>query len=479
MSKKVEIAVVGGGVAGVSVALYLGELGLEVTLFEKQKTLVCGPPFCHLHSGGNLYREISDLQCVTLLKQSIDFLRFYPFVVDYRPTVIVTPLSDDSLADALIPRLELLKSEYEKLIKDDPKNRVLGDSFDYYKCYDKKEIEALKSREIVDNPKTSDEWMIPVSKNIDLKKVQFPLILVQEYGLNLFRLAAGVTLAFEELENVTLCMETLVTHIDKTPNFNGWSITYKKDEKSHKKEFDYLINAAGFKTGLIDDMVGVKSKKMVEFKAAYISRCDEYKDILFPEIIFHGKRGTPQGMGQFTPYPDGYFQLHGMTEDITLYKDGLVASNSLSSQPKLNQNFIKRIENSWSKEEINKRTVNAIKHLSQFIPKFSKAKVASKPLFGVQQIPGDDPTLRVAEVSFELDRYARCEIVKVSSVMDMIDAIIREFVRLSFVAKEVQKKRDFGYLKSLKESEIRDVAKMLCEQRGYPILLANRNVSNK
>jgi hypothetical protein len=478
MSKKIEIAIVGGGVAGATLALYLGELGLKVTLFEKHKTLICGPPFCHLHSGGNLYREISDEQCITLLKQSIDFLRFYPFVVDYRPTVIALPITDDSTPDALLPRLELLKDKYEELIKNSPKNKVLGESCDYYKCYDKKEIGELGKREIVKSPKTSDEWMIVVAKNIDLEKIQFPLILVQEYGLNLFRLASGVTLGLKELENVALYTDTLVTNVQKNVELDSWSITYEKDEKSHKKEFDYLINAAGFKTGLIDDMVGVKSKKMVEFKAAYISRCDEYKDILFPEIIFHGKRGTPQGMGQFTPYPDGYFQLHGMTEDITLYKDGLVASTHLSSQPKLNQSFIKKIENSWSKKEIDRRTLNAIKHLSQFIPKFSKAKVASKPLFGVQQIPGDDPTLRVAEVSFALDRYARCEIVKVSSVIDMIDAIIREFVRLGFVPKEVQKKRDFGYLKSLKESEIRDFAKMLCEQRGYLPLLANRNVSN-
>jgi flavin-dependent dehydrogenase len=76
---KAKIAIVGGGVAGSSIALYLGQLGLNVTLFEKESSLVSGPPFCHLHAGGNLYREISDKQCVKLLKQSIDFLRFYPF----------------------------------------------------------------------------------------------------------------------------------------------------------------------------------------------------------------------------------------------------------------------------------------------------------------------------------------------------------------------------------------------------------------
>ena len=116
MLKKAKIAIVGGGVAGSSTALQLGQLGLDVTLFEKEPSLVSGPPFCHLHAGGNLYREISDQQCITLLKQSIDFLRFYPFVVDYRPTVIALPTTDKSSPSALLPRLELLKKEYQAFI---------------------------------------------------------------------------------------------------------------------------------------------------------------------------------------------------------------------------------------------------------------------------------------------------------------------------------------------------------------------------
>ena len=49
-----KIAIIGGGVAGATSALYLGQLGLDITLFEKKDSLVSGPPFCHLHAGGNL-----------------------------------------------------------------------------------------------------------------------------------------------------------------------------------------------------------------------------------------------------------------------------------------------------------------------------------------------------------------------------------------------------------------------------------------
>jgi len=476
MLKKSKIAIIGGGVAGSTAAIYLGQMGLDVTLFEKEPSLVSGPPFCHLHAGGNLYREISDKQCIKLLKQSIDFLRFYPFVVDYRPTVIVLPTSDKSTPQNLLSRLKLLKSEYEKLIDRDLNNKVLGESNEYCRLYEREELEELKQRQTVDKPNSSDEWMIPVAQNLDLDKIQFPLIMVQEYGLNLFRLAGGVTIALEKLTNVTMHTKTMVNSLQKSES-NQWKICYTKNSKNQEEYFDYLINAAGFRTGKIDDLVKVPCKKMVEFKAAYVSQWDDYKKTLFPEIIFHGERGTPQGMGQFTPYPGGYFQLHGMTENITLYKGGLVANTPLSCQPELAQSFIQKIEESWSKEEVEERTNSAIKHIAQFIPSFHTATVGGKPLFGAQQIPGDDPTLRVAEVSFPAEHYARCEIVKVSSVMDMMDAIVKQLIKLEYLDDALQGERDFNYLENLTEEKIKEYAQKLAKQRDYPRCLSNRNIS--
>jgi len=472
LKKDAKIAIIGGGVAGATTAIKLGQLGMDVTLFEKESSLVSGPPFCHLHAGGNLYREISDAQCVTLLKQSIDFLRFYPYVVDYRPTVIALPTTDKSTPKALLPRLDLLVKEYEQLIQKDSKNRVLGESSDYYKVYEKEELEALKKLPTVTVPKNSDEWMIPVAKNLDLEKVQFPLILVQEYGLNLFRLASGAMLTLKELPSVTLRMATSVEKIERKESV--WSITSTNENKENKSEtFDYIINAAGFRVGKIDDMIGAPCKRMVEFKAAYVAKCEDFSENLFPEIIIHGERGTPQGMGQFTPYPNGYIQLHGMTTNITLYEDGLVANTPLSCQPKLGMDFMKKIEFSWSPKEVTQRTNAAIEHLAKFIPPFAKATVGSKPLFGAQQIPGDDPTLRVAEVSFPTKNYARCEIVKVSSAMDMTASIIKELVKLNYLKNSMTTQNG---LDAISEEALQSYAEELAVNREYPASLANRNV---
>ena len=471
---KAKIAIVGGGIAGASIALYLGELGLNISLFEKKETLVDGPPICHLHAGGNLYREISDEQCITLLKESIELVNFYPCAVDFRPTVITVPKEDKGTPQDLYKRLEKLKHEYKLLIEKDSKNRVLGSPDDYYKFFTRKEIELLQTKEPLARPITFEEWMIPVAKSLDLQKVKFPLVMVQEYGLNIFRLAASVSLSLESISNAEILTNTLVTSIEKLED--AFLLEYKKGSKIQTAKFDYLINAAGFKSGEIDDMLGYKRERYVEFKAAYVTKWED--ETLWPEVIFYGERGTPNGMAQFTPYADGYVQLHGMTEDITLFKDGLVKSEALSAQPKLDEKYINKIYKGWSKTDTHTRSALAIKHLSRFIPTFSEADVASKPLFGAQQIPGKDASLRAADVSFEGDRYARCEIVKASSVLGTADGIIQRLITLGLVDESLLGTRNFSSNKKFTHSDITLYAQKLCLKRDYPLSLARRNNSS-
>jgi hypothetical protein len=305
--------------------------------------------------------------------------------------------------------------------------------------------------------------MIPACKHIDLKKVKFPLLIVQEYGLNIFNLAAGITLALSKLDSVEVLYESEVLDLKK----DGDSWLIDKD-----KRFDYLVNAAGFQTGKIDDLLGYKRDRMVEFKAAYVTKWKS--DVIFPEVIFHGQRGTPKGMAQFTPYPDGYFQLHGMTKSATLFHDGLVSTDEMSSQPKLSQKFINKIESKWNEDDVKSRTDASIKHLCQYIPAFCDAKVASKPLYGAQQIPGYDPDLRAADVSFEGTSYARCEVVKASSVLDAIDEIVKKLIDLGFVDKDRLGEREFEVLRGLEDDKLISLSKKLAKDRDYPTPMANR-----
>ncbi len=471
--KRNRIVIVGGGVAGVSAALLLGKLGKEVTLIERQPTLVAGPPFCHLHAGGNLYREIDDAQCLSLLRQSIDFARLYPFAIDRRPTVIAVPTEDSGKPTELLRRLELLREAYARMVAEDPECGVLGEPEEYYRLFDRGEIETLARSEAVERPRNAREWMIPLARHLDLERVQYPLILVQEYGINLFRLAAGAGLALEAMPNVTILRETKVTGVQK--RLQGFAVQCT-GMFGGEIEADYLINAAGFRTGEIDDMLGVRERRMVEFKAAYTSRWSD-REPLWPEVIFHGERGTPRGMGQFTPYPGGYVQLHGMTQQITLYSDGLVGSGGESSQPKLPEHFMEKIEKGWSAKERDERTRRAIMHLARFLPDFTEATVGGPPLFGAQQIPGEDPTLRVAEVTFPLPGYARCEIVKVSSVTDMAREILRDLDREgSFEFRDEAMLWQIPQLESVDEAQLAERSIRIATGRGYPEAMGDRCV---
>ncbi|WP_413692854.1 FAD-dependent oxidoreductase [Psychromonas sp. KJ10-2] len=476
MSDK-KIAVIGGGIAGASIALYLSEIGLKVDLFEKGTSLVNGPPICHLHAGGNLYREIPDEQCVTLLEESIEALRLYPDSIDYRPTVIAVPKHDAGQPLDLLPRLTLLQDEYQKLIDKDSKNKVLGEVNEYYRLVELEELQHLATLDEKKVPSTAEEWLIPFAKHTDLSLLKFPVVLVQEFGWNVFRLGATAALSLEKNANCQIHLNSQVTKLSQQQP-EKWQLGYTENDLPAEHEFDYVINAAGFKTGEIDDLAGFNRDRLVEFKAAYVTHWKGTGGF-WPEVIIHGTRGTPQGMAQFTPYPGDLVQLHGMTEDITLFKDGLVESAKNSSQPQLDEKFLRKIDKGWLEHEVTTRGQRAIDHISQYIPAFKTATVAGKPLFGAQQIPGDDSTLRTAGVSFESNHYARCEIVKASSVLTCADALTEKLAELGFVDKDKVGARLFPITDTIEDQAITKRSELYTQQRGYPIALAYRNIKQE
>lgn len=57
-------------------------------------------------------------------------------------------------------------------------------------------------------------------------------------------------------------------------------------------------------------------------------------------------------MAQLTPYANNIFQIHGMTQAITLFQNGLVASTDSSSQPIFNEKINKILEEGWEEQEV-------------------------------------------------------------------------------------------------------------------------------
>ncbi|NVD07941.1 FAD-dependent oxidoreductase [Vibrio sp. JPW-9-11-11] len=463
-----RVAVIGGGIAGATAAVHLAELGIDVTLIEKGSSLVSGPPICHLHAGGNLYREISTEQCVVLLKQSIDTVRLYPQTVNNRPTVIAVPHSDGGCPEHLLARLDTIQRCYQQLVESDPANQVLGDPQSYYKLYTRSQIESLAKQQQPLKPSSMDEWLIPFAKHADLNALKFPVVAVSEPGWSVFRLAASATLALEKIANCQLMLNTKVVGIEEASH--GWRIEFLNEQQHvDSLEVDYLVNACGYETGSIDDLAKKSRQRLVEFKAAYVTRW-QHNDEQWPEVIFHGPRGTDKGMAQLTPYPDGVFQLHGMTKDITLFDDGLVASQHGSSQPKLPSRLLNKIHKGWDPEVMTQRSRRAIEHMAQFIPDYASANEHGTPLFGAQQIPGHDETLRAADVTFEGEHYARIEVVKGSSALEAAMKLVKQWQLTNDTNKSIEELHPV--LNGLTAKEVERRAEQLAISRTYPEQLA-------
>ncbi len=470
MEKIYTTGVIGGGVSGAVTALQLAKNGIDSVLFEKEKSLVNGPPFCHLHAGGNLYPDISDEQCKTLLKQSIEMAKLFPQSIDERPTFISVPKTENYTVEKIVNRLDTLVEHYESLIAEDSSNDILGNPKDYYRLYEEEDLNKFRDLPSIQNPKTIDEWLLNASKIIDYPKLKFPIIMVQEYGWNLFRLGAQAQLALEKTEKCVLKTDTQVTNIidvrNKKLDYN-WEIHTKKEVFKIK----YLVNSCGFKTGAFDDSLNLQAKRLVEFKASYVSKWKNPVGLI-PEIIFHGERGTPHGMAQLTPYRDNHFQIHGMTEDITLFKEGLIQAKPGKMHPNFVQDIEEKLEKGWSEIDTNERTHKAIGFVANFIPSFGTAEVAGPPLYGAQQIPGSDPSLRVGEVSFPMPFYARSEIIKASSALTVANQIIGKMYEEKVIDFQENGLPENPLLSQTNKIEIDKLAEKFAVMRGYPAPIA-------
>lgn len=467
MKKGLRVGIIGGGVSGAVTALQLSDLGIHNHLFEKKENLVSGPPFCHLHAGGNLYPEIPLEECKILLKQSIEMARLFPDSIDKRPTFIAIPTNEKYSVEFIVNRLKKLKKYYEQLIAEDPKNEILGTVDEYFKVYNDDDITDLAKTKTKSKPHTSDEWMRNAIEIVDTSKLKTPIILVQEYGWNFFRLAAQAQLALHESEYCTLKTDTTIKSIEDVSNDKSIDCNWLLKTEKETFKIDYLVNSAGYKNTELEEVLDIQEDKHVEFKASYISKWKSPHGLI-PEIIIHGERGTPHGMVQLTPYNENYYQIHGMTKDVTLFDGGLLKLDNKNSKVNFDSKIQERLDLGWNKQDTDTRTKRAIKSVTQYIPSFKNATVGGPPLFGAQQIPGKNPDLRVGEVSFPYQNYARSEIVKASSALTVANQIISNLGKQNKKTTLTNNK----LLESIKTTDLDIKASNLAESRGFPEAMA-------
>lgn len=501
-NNQLKVGIIGGGVAGSTIAVRLAALGVQTYLLETKASLIDGPPMCHLHAGGNLYREIPDEDGVELLKQSIDILRMYPHSIDVRPTVIAVPKRDAGKPEDLLPRLMLLTKVYREMVIADPANKVLGEPEDYFHLYQREDLERLTTIESslnAQSPQETDEWVAAAAKQLDLDKLKFPIVAVKEYGWNIFRLAASAEIALSYHPNAQVMLNKKVIDVYQTTNATGgkkWQINFVNNVNYNESQpltesiqVDYLINACGFRTGFIDNMIGIPAQRMVEFKASYVTHWETMtqssgvdtkssRSPKLPEIIIHGNRGTPHGMVQLTPYPEGYYQIHSMNKTVTLFDDGLVATTGHNAQPELKPKYLNYIESGWNPDILYERSQKAIEQVSEFVPRFASAKPTRNALYGGQQIPGTNDTLRVADITLYPERhYARAENVKASSALLAADDVVAELENQNLLTEDIDQKQArqnhrWLYLQHTTKHDIDTIACDLAQKRAFPLPMA-------
>ena len=476
MNKVHNVGIIGGGVSGVVVALQLAELGVDNILIEQKKNVVNGPPFCHLHAGGNLYPDISDEQCRILMKESIRMAQLFPQSIDERPTLITVPKTEKYQVGHIEKRLDMLVEYYKELINEDSSNEILGAPDEYYKTYSKEDLDVLAKQPTVKRPTSPDEWMANAIKLIDYSLLKTPVVLVYEYGWNLFRLGAQAQLALEKADNCTFKLNTKVDHVEDVRN-QGLNYNWKIHTSNETYKVNYLVNAFGFRTSMFDESLELDVHCLIEFKAAYVSKWQPIEGLI-PEMIFHGKRGTSHGMAQLTPYYGDYYQIHGMTENITLFKNGLVESVD-GAQPKFDDDINRKLDCGWDEDEIKIRTETSIDYIAKFVPSFKSATVGGPPMYGAQQIPGSDINLRVGEVDFPTRFYARSEIIKASSALTVANQIIDKMQHEKIISPHLEKSNNNSLLDSISKDQIDNLASEFAEVRGYPKELSRLMIDKK
>jgi hypothetical protein len=440
-----QVVIIGGGISGCLTALELSRNKLlNISLFEKRNELLSGPPFCHLHAGGMLYPTLSLIECETLLNHSLLFAKYFKDCLIDRPTIIAYRKDTYNPLKLIIKckMMQYIYSCWTKLNKEEP----LGPSNTYYAIYTREDLENFKKDELYNtNNNYHDLYVKKFCKllnNID--DIQYPFVSVREPGISMEKISFNLKSKLKAINNIKIYTSTRVDIVEKLEN--KWQIEFNNT----RIESDCLINAAGCNINelytLNVDTLPSQSSSLVkvhvsgqghvdgqssddknkechylELKSSWLIKNTKVDFEYMPEIAIIGERGTSNGMIQITPTENkNIFQLHCMTYDSTLFKDGCVTISNDDKTP-IYLHFPKYIQDILKNDciqdyQIDIRTQNAIRNISDFFPIFKTSLVYGDPLWGIQRIVGESKDTRTNDYII-IDNYVEIQIIKaISSV---------------------------------------------------------------
>ena len=107
------------------------------------------------------------------------------------------------------------------------------------------------------------------------------------------------------------------------------------------------------------------------------------------------------------------------------------------------------------------------------MPSFRTAQAGDNALYGGQQVPSDDITVRVADLQvFANLRYAVAENVKANSTLDVADKVMDALVDANLIEKSACKRPNWH---KIDVNEVNIVARDIAKARQYPLSMAKVN----
>jgi hypothetical protein len=351
-----SVAIVGGGIAGTTAAILLAKHGVKVDLYEKNPRIFMESSKipAHLYAG-TMYFNLGSDTVKHCMEDAFQFANRLPFAVNPRPTVAAIAVEDEREPKDMIAACEANRSLYVELLSKEKFKPVFGAPEEFCQSFTRKDLERL--REVTEISPEVNPWMVSFAKNTQLDSLKYPVLLMQEFGLDM-RFAAGYfeELIEEEIERGNLRFYTNSQVL--SAKFEEGRVWIQIDDGNKvqspiTRDYSLLVDASGRNLGRLESNLGIAESRYIDVKVAGLLVSNQVRDPQWPmpsTYILGGLGNDPKSnekyqsfMSQLSPVnassPDRQSTSSAYIVTITkpdcTYVEGGKISNDGCDSPKL------------------------------------------------------------------------------------------------------------------------------------------------
>jgi hypothetical protein len=327
------ICVVGGGIAGTVAALALARLGLFVDIFERNEAFFMESSKIpvHLYTGVQYFAELDKAAIRSLFLDAIAFARLFPFgIKSHRPTVLAIAKEDIRTPSDLEALCRFVQTLYRQACDQDRRNEVFGKPSSFYTTYTYEKIVEVRHSE-----DRNEHWIKAFANNTNLELLQFPIIVINEWGIDMTSIARHIVWQLEKEPRITCHLAANVQKVERTKE----GILLTASQKGVARHFEYraVVDASGMSLGRFEAQLGISTHRCIDVKMAGLFAATSGKSL--PEIYILGGKGnsfTESFMTHVSPVVSGtksFVVVNVTTSDCTYISDGKQANGGFGMCP--------------------------------------------------------------------------------------------------------------------------------------------------